>query len=247
MATHDVSFLFAFMAGVLSFVSPCVLPLIPAYISFVTGMSLERLTEGREAALKKTVLLSSVFFIAGFSTIFMAMGASASFFGEIFTRYQNVVRIAGGIVIILFGLHIMGLLNFSILHREKRLGFLEGRPAGTLGAFFVGMGFAAGWTPCVGPILASILIMAGTSKTVWSGIMLLGAYSLGFAVPFLIVSLGINVFLRHFHRIKRYMNVISTATGVFLVIAGLAISTDYFAVFTEFLNIIFPNFTLKGV
>jgi len=179
--TNEVSIPLAFLGGILSFISPCVLPLVPSYVSFITGISFEELTadnNGKE--LKKVIIFNSLMFIAGFSTVFVIiLGASASLFGNVFLAYQDIIRKIGGVVIILLGIHIIGIINFKILQMEKRLHFFREKPAGLLGSFFVGIGFAAGWTPCIGPILSAIFTVAATSANPWSGIMLFIAYSLG--------------------------------------------------------------------
>ena len=245
--TENVSITFAFLGGLLSFVSPCVLPLVPAYISFVTGISFEELTDNNDnKAVKRTIFFNSLVFIAGFSVVFVGLGASASFLGQFILTYQDIIRKVGGIVIILLGIHIIGIINFNILQREKRLHFFREKPAGLLGSFFVGIGFAAGWTPCIGPILATILIVAASSDTIGFGIILLVSYSLGLAVPFMLTSLGINTFLKHFSRLKRHMRVVSIVTGSFLIVMGLLIYSNYFAIFTGYLNSILPSINSLG-
>ncbi|MFQ5329889.1 MAG: cytochrome c biogenesis CcdA family protein [Thermodesulfobacteriota bacterium] len=240
--TENVSITFAFLGGLLSFASPCVLPLVPAYVSFVTGISFEELTNSSDdKGIKKTIFVNSIAFVLGFTVVFVGLGASASFMGQFILTYQDIIRKVGGIVIILLGIHIIGIINFNILQREKRLHFFREKPAGLLGSFFVGIGFAAGWTPCIGPILATILIVAASSDTVGFGILLLVAYSMGLAVPFLLTSVGINTFLKHFSRLKRHMRVVSIVTGSFLVVMGLLIYSNYFAIFTAYLNSIIPS------
>jgi cytochrome c-type biogenesis protein len=242
MEIHEVSIYLAFFAGLLSFISPCVLPLIPSYVTFITGISFEELTnEGAsDLKLKKLILINSSMFILGFSFVFIGMGASASILGQYFFVYQDLLRKVGGAMIIFFGLHIIGLINFRFLQREKRLHIFRDKPLGLIGAFFVGIGFAAGWTPCIGPILASILIVAGTSQTMGTGIWLLSVYSLGLAVPFLLTSVGINTFLKQFNRFKKHFRVVSIVSGVFLIIIGVLIYSNYFAIFTGYLNAWFP-------
>ncbi len=238
--THEVSIPIAFLFGFLSFVSPCVLPLVPSYISFVTGISFEELTDsngGKE--LKKVILINSLMFILGFSTVFVSMGASATFAGELLRTYQDIIRKVGGVVIILLGIHIVGIINFRILQQDKRLHFFREKPAGILGSFLIGVGFAAGWTPCIGPILAAILMMAASSDTLLQGVFLLIVYSLGLAIPFFLTSIGITTFLKHFNRLKKHMRVVSIATGSLLIITGALIYFDYFAIFTGYLNSLF--------
>ena len=238
--TQEVSIPLAFFFGLLSFVSPCVLPLVPSYVSFVTGISFEELTENNDSKeLKKIILINSLMFILGFSAVFVSMGASASFAGELLLTYQDLVRKAGGVVIVLLGIHSLGIINFRILQQDKRLHFFKGKPAGLLGSFLIGVGFAAGWTPCIGPILATILMMAASSETLLHGMFLLVIYSLGLAIPFFLTSLGINRFLKHFNRFKKHMRVVSIATGSLLIFTGILIYFNYFAILTGYVNGLF--------
>jgi cytochrome c-type biogenesis protein len=241
--TTEVSIPLAFLGGILSFVSPCVLPLVPSYISFVTGISFEELTGDNEnAKLKKVILLNSVMFILGFSTVFVViLGSSAQLLGNLFMQYQDVVRKIGGLVIVLLGIHIIGIINFNILQRDKRLHFFKEKPSGLLGSFLVGIGFAAGWTPCIGPILSAIFAVAATSESPWSGMVLFVAYSAGLAIPFLLTSLGINTFLKHFGRLKRHMRVVSIVTGIFLIVTGLLIFTNSLGIIAGYLNSLIPS------
>ncbi|WKZ31703.1 MAG: cytochrome c biogenesis protein CcdA [Thermodesulfobacteriota bacterium] len=242
--TTEVSIPLAFMGGILSFISPCVLPLVPSYISFVTGISFEELTGegGEEKKLKKVILFNSLMFILGFSTVFVViLGSSAQLLGNVFMEYQDIIRKIGGLVIILLGIHIIGIINFSILQRDKRLHFFREKPAGLLGSFLVGIGFAAGWTPCIGPILSAIFAVAATTESPWSGIILFIAYSAGLAIPFLLTSLGINTFLRHFNRLKRHMRTVSIVTGVFLILTGLLIFTNSLGIIAGYINSVIPS------
>lgn len=241
--TTEVSIPLAFLGGILSFVSPCVLPLVPSYISFVTGISFEELTGDNEnSKLKKVILLNSLMFILGFSTVFVViLGSSAQLLGNLFMEYQDLVRKIGGLVIILLGIHIIGIINFNILQRDKRLHFFKEKPSGLLGSFLVGIGFAAGWTPCIGPILSAIFAVAATSENPWSGMVLFVAYSAGLAIPFLLTSLGINTFLKHFGRLKRHMRVISIVTGIFLIVTGLLIFTNSLGIIAGYLNSLIPS------
>lgn len=239
--THEVSIPIAFLFGLLSFVSPCVLPLVPSYISFITGISFEEMTHNNGSKeIKRVILVNSLMFILGFSAVFISLGASASAAGELLRTYQDVIRKVGGIAIVLLGIHIIGIINFKILQRDARLHIFKERPAaGILSSFLIGIGFAAGWTPCIGPILAAILMMAASSETILQGVFLLTIYSLGLAIPFFLTSLGINIFLRHFSRLKRHMRLVSFITGGFLIITGILIYFDYFAIFTGYLNSLF--------
>ena len=241
----EVSIPLAFLGGILSFVSPCVLPLVPSYVSFITGISFEELTAGgnNSKELKKVIIFNSLMFIAGFSTVFVIiLGASAQLFGNVFLAYQDIIRKIGGVVIILLGIHIIGIINFNILQREKRLHFFREKPVGLLGSFLVGIGFAAGWTPCIGPILSAIFAVAAVSTNPWSGIVLFIAYSLGLAIPFFLTSLGINTFLKHFNRLKRHMRAVSVVTGVFLIITGGLIFSNSLAIIGSYISDILPHF-----
>ena len=241
--TEDVSIPLAFLGGLLSFVSPCVLPLVPSYISFVTGISFEELSDDEGLGkVKKVILFNSLLFILGFTTVFvLVLGASAQIFGSLFMEYQDAIRKIGGIVIILLGIHIIGIINFSILQREKKLHFFGDKPAGFLGSFLVGMGFAAGWTPCIGPILSAIFAVAATSSSKWAGMTLFFAYSAGLAIPFMLTSLGINTFIKHFNKVKRHMRVISIITGLFLILTGVLIFSNSFAIIAAYFNTILPS------
>lgn len=241
--TNEVSIPLAFMGGILSFISPCVLPLVPSYISFVTGISFEELTSDDDnKRLKKVILKNSLLFILGFSTVFVViLGSSAQLFGSLFMEYQDAIRKIGGIVIVLLGIHIIGIINFNILQRDKRLHFFKEKPTGLLGSFLVGVGFAAGWTPCIGPILSAIFAVAATSDNAYSGIILFIAYSVGLAIPFILTSLGINTFLKHFNRLKRHMRVVSIITGIFLVITGVLIFTNSLGIIGGYLNSVIPS------
>lgn len=240
--TTEVSLPLAFFGGILSFISPCVLPLVPSYISFVTGISFEELTNDSGKELKKVILKNSLMFILGFSTVFVViLGSSAQLFGSLFMEYQDVVRKIGGLVIILLGVHIIGIINFSILQRDKRLHFFKEKPSGLLGSFLVGIGFAAGWTPCIGPILSAIFAVAATSENPWSGTFLFIAYSIGLAIPFLLTSLGINTFLKHFNKLKRHMRIISIVTGIFLIVTGVLIFSNSLGIIAGYLNNLMPS------
>jgi len=235
---QDVSFILAFTAGLLSFVSPCVLPLIPSYLTYVTGISFKELTDASSRARVRWATIShSVLFIIGFSTIFILMGASASYLGQIVAEYQHWIMRIGGILVIILGIHFTGLINIPFLQMERRLE-LRQKPMGYLGSFLVGIIFAAGWTPCIGPILSTILIAAGVSKTFTRGVMLLICYSLGLGVPFFLSSLAFNLFLSAFEIIKRYMRVITIISGLLLIGIGLLLLTDTFRVINAYLNLL---------
>ena len=187
----DVNILVAFIAGLLSFVSPCVLPLIPSYLSFVSGVSLEEMRGGQVAShVRQQVLLNSLAFILGFSLVFVSLGASASFLGSLFLGYRSFIRTLGGILILLVGLYLMGFFRISLLERYLQFD-LKGKPAGYLGSILVGITFAVAWTPCVGPILGTILVLAGTSAEVERGVLLLATYAVGLALPFFMSAVAV--------------------------------------------------------
>lgn len=222
---ENVSLFMAFAGGLLSFFSPCVIPVIPSYVSFITGISFEELTgEQNRDKIMKATLKNSLFFIAGFSLIFILLGASSSFLGELLSRYQVAVRKVGGVLIVVMGLSIAGVLKIGLLSREKRL-HLRNKPAGLFGSFLAGTAFAAGWTPCIGPVLGSILLYASAAHSVASGMGMLTAYALGLGIPFLITSLAINTAISYFRKIHRVMRVVSAVSGLFLVITGVMLFT----------------------
>ena len=238
---ESVGLLVALTGGVMSFLSPCVLPLVPSYLSFVTGMSLEDLQEGVD---RKATFIHSLLFVVGFSIIFITLGASASFLGA-FLRYYDVwIARIGGVVIIVLGLHLTGVLRIAPLMRERRV-HVNDRPAGYLGTVGVGAAFGAGWTPCIGPVLGAILTLAGTQDTVWAGVSLLSVYSLGLAIPFLISALTLDWFLHAFSRFRRFLPVVEKASGVMLIIMGLLLATGSFTVLSNYLLPFTPDWILK--
>ena len=232
---QEVSVLIAFAAGFLSFVSPCVLPLVPSYITYITGVSFQDLTDQEtRKKVKWTTLIHSCLFILGFSTVFILMGASASYLGQVLSKYQTWIMKIGGILIILLGIHFI-LQIFPFLQIEKRFE-MKRKPLGYLGSFLVGIVFAAGWTPCIGPILSTILIYASTSQQMTTGIVLLASYSLGLGIPFLLASLAFNLFLSTFEKVRRYMKVIIFVSGFFLIGIGILLLTGTFRVVTDYFN-----------
>jgi len=222
----DVSLPLAFLAGLLSFLSPCVLPLVPSYVSFITGISFEDLTGGVDRRrIRYLTVTNSLVFILGFSTVFMALGTSSSALGKLLFAYQEWIQKIGGIVIIIFGLFVAGFLKIDFLMRDKKV-HLSGKPLGYAGTFIIGMTFAAGWTPCIGPILGTILLYASAKGSALYGFKLLTVYSLGLAVPFFISSLALNSFLTHSRRIVKYMRIIMVASGLLLVLFGILLLTN---------------------
>jgi len=233
--TQDLSLLLAFAGGVLSFLSPCVLPLVPSYLVFITGLSFEELTgDHPPGKLRGVILGHSLLFILGFSVLFTLLGASASFIGQLLAAHKDSIRIGGGILVILFGLLISGVFSFGLLQQEKRI-HLQAKPLGYLGSFLVGVTFAAGWTPCVGPILASILLYASTAAEMRSGIFLLLSYSLGLGLPFFACSLALNTFLRNFRKARGYIGVFTKVGGILLIIVGVLLLTNSFPLLHQWL------------
>lgn len=232
----QISLLAAFSAGLLSFVSPCVLPLVPSYISYITGLSVEQLTDASERnKFKSAIILNALLFIGGFSTVFIAFGASASFLGQILITYQDHIRRIGGLMIIVFGLYLLGILNLNFLKVEHRYQF-RNRPAGYLGSFVIGIAFAAGWTPCVGPVLGTILLYASTTDSLWSGVVLLACYSLGLALPLFLTALAVDRFLAYFKEVRAYLWGVSTVSGVLLIVVGVMIYANSLTMITSFLE-----------
>ena len=226
MVTTNISFVGAFIAGLLSFLSPCVLPLIPSYITYITGISFSELqAEDQSHDMRRRTILHSLLFILGFTFIFVMLGASATFIGGFLQSHVHAIRKVGGLLIILFGIHLSGIVRIDFLLGDKRF-VIKNRPAGYAGSFLIGVAFAAGWTPCIGPILASILMVAATEGTVWHGIGLLLTYSLGLGIPFLLSALTMHQFLIIFNRCKKYIRMFEIITGVFLVIVGVLVCTN---------------------
>ena len=228
MFTQSVSYNAAFAAGLLSFFSPCVLPLIPAYFTFITGLSLDELTEDARETRKK-VILSTIAFVIGFSFVFILLGASASFLGGLAQKFSWVIRYVGGGIIIVFGLHLLGLINIKALNFEKKLHVNE-KPVHLLGTFVIGMAFGAGWSPCIGPMLGSILILAGNQDTVMKGVMLLGVYSAGIALPFVLISFFITRLLDIMKKTTKFIGYINKTAGVLLIGVGVLLLTDQFRI-----------------
>ena len=224
----------AFFAGVLSFLSPCVLPLVPGYVSLISGASVETL-QAADRKLLRTVMVNSLCFILGFSVVFIALGAVATSVGQLTHRYHRPLAILAGVIIIVFGLHLTGLFKINALYSDKRLHGVQGG-ASPLGAFLIGFAFAFGWTPCIGPILAGILLLAGSQDTVFKGIFLLAVYSAGLAMPFLLTSLGVNRFLAFYARFRRHLHAVEVFSGVLLIAFGLLIALGRFTVLSGYLS-----------
>lgn len=237
---QEVTLYLAFLAGVASFLSPCVMPLIPSYVTFITGMSFEELTSGqdRKKALRLTVA-NSLVFILGFSVVFINMGLASSLLGQWLKDFEDAIRIAGGVLVIIFGLFISGILKLDFLMRERKL-HLKGKPAGYIGTFLVGLTFAVGWTPCVGPILGAILAVA-INEDPARGALLLSVYSIGLGVPFFIAAVAFNSFIGYTKVLNRHMKSIMAFSGAILIAFGLLLLTDNLRYLTRF----FPDLGIE--
>src|SRR5471030_3255709 len=221
---HDVSVPAALIAGLISFLSPCVLPLVPPYLIYLTGATIEHVAnEETVSSSRRAVMISAVMFVLGFSTVFVALGASASFIGSLIRAWSAQLSIVAGTVIILMGLHFLGLTRIALLMREGRL--TAPKPVGLWGAYVMGLAFAFGWTPCIGPILAAILSVAAAEATVTKGAGLLAIYSLGLGIPFIIAAIAIEPFAAFLARFRRYLRRVEQAMGALLVLTGIAFLT----------------------
>jgi cytochrome c-type biogenesis protein len=254
----DTSLIAAFFAGLLSFISPCVLPLVPGYLSFISGVTLDQLRgpaagspAGGEAAVAvalprseatQQVFFASLAFVLGFTVVFVALGATASTLGAFLFQKSSIIGKIAGALLIVFGLHTMGVLKIPFLYTEKRFDAGNKKPAGMFGAFFVGLAFAFGWTPCIGPILSTILTLAADEGTLKRGIVLLAVYSLGLGVPFLVTSLAVNQFFKAFAKIRRYYHAIEVTAGLMMIIIGGLIFTNRFTLITRVLQPYLPTF-----
>ena len=234
MTGSSVSLWLAFVAGLVSFLSPCVLPLVPSYLTFVTGMTLDELAaQGQVGTVRRRAALHAALFGLGFALLFIVLGATATAIGTTLRRALPLVQQVGGVVIALFGLYLLGVLRLPALMRERRVQ-LASRPAGYLGSVLVGVAFGAGWTPCVGPVLASILLYAGMEATVLKGMLLLGVYALGLGVPFFVAAMALNWYLAGARRLTRWLRPVELLAGALLVVAGLLLFTGRFAALSNF-------------
>jgi cytochrome c-type biogenesis protein len=224
----------AFVAGLLSFLSPCVLPLVPGYVSLISGASAEEL-QSSDRRMMGTVMLHSLTFIAGFSFVFIVLGAVATGLGQVFNQYHHVLAKVAGVIVIIFGLHLTGLLKIKALYADKRLHSVKGG-SGALGSFVVGFAFAFGWTPCIGPILAAILALASQQEEVAKGVLLLAIYSLGLAVPFLLTSVGVDRFLVFYGRFRRHLHTVEVVSGVLLIVVGALIFMNNLKLLSGYLS-----------
>jgi cytochrome c-type biogenesis protein len=227
----------AFVAGTVSFLSPCVLPLVPGYISLISGVTLEELQEDtlERKRLLRMVMMNSIAFIVGFSIVFILLGAVATKLGQLTRSYHSILTVLAGAVIVIFGLHLTGLLKIKALYADKRMHSLKSDP-NLWGSFLIGFAFAFGWTPCIGPILSAILTLAANEDSVGKGIGLLSIYSLGLAVPFLLTSLGVERFLKFYGQFKRHLHKVEVTSGVLLIALGLLIGFNKFTMLNNYLG-----------
>jgi cytochrome c-type biogenesis protein len=235
----DVTYLAALIAGLVSFLSPCVVPLVPPYLVFLAGTSLERFADKEpEPRVKRETVLAAALFVLGFSTVFVALGASASVIGSLIRAYSGPLATVAGIVIIIMGLHFLGVTPIALLHRQKRLDVAK--PVGLWGAYVIGLAFAFGWTPCIGPILAAILAVAASEQTVTKGASLLAVYSLGLGIPFVIAAFAIEPFAAFLSRFRNYLHRVEQAMGALLVLTGIAFLTGSITQMSVWLLETFP-------
>ena len=241
MHNQEVTYAGAFIAGLLSFLSPCVLPLIPSYITYITGLSFADLqAEHPSHIVRQKAILHSIAFILGFTIVFVLLGASATFAGSFLQSNTMLIRRIGGVFIILFGVHVTGLIPMKFLMGEKRIS-IRHKPAGYAGSFLVGLVFAAGWTPCIGPILAAILTLAAAEENICNGIVLLLLYSLGLGIPFLLSSLAMHQFLSLFNRFKKYIRAFEIITGLFLIVLGVLLFSNWLSRLSGYTTILFKG------
>jgi cytochrome c-type biogenesis protein len=243
--THQVSIFAALVAGIISFLSPCVLPLVPPYLIYLTGATIEHVANDEpKAASRRAVMISALLFVLGFSTVFVALGASASLVGGLIRAWSAQLSIIAGIVIIVMGLHFLGLTRMAFLMREGRLSIPK--PVGYWGAYVMGLAFAFGWTPCIGPILAAILSVAAAEATVAKGAGLLAIYSAGLGIPFLIAALMIDQFSSLLGRLKRHLATVERAMGVLMVLTGIGFLTGTMSTVSIWLLDTFPGLASFG-
>ena len=224
----------AFVGGLISFLSPCVLPLVPGYVSLISGASVEEL-QRQDARLMRSVMLNSLMFILGFSIVFLSLGAAATTVSHVLRTHLSLMSKIAGVIIIIFGLHLTGLLPIKALYADKRLHGLQGNST-ALGSFLVGFAFAFGWTPCIGPILGTILALAAAEDTVGKGVLLLGIYSLGLAIPFLLTSLGIDRFMAFYGGFRKHLHKVEVFSGVLLIFIGVLIFSRHCTIINSWLS-----------
>lgn len=236
MQVESVGIPIAFFAGLLSFLSPCVLPLVPSYVSFITGLSLEDVGNRRWVALSHALM-----FMLGFTVIFVLFGASATAVGTLLRQHRVWLERAGGLLIVVFGLYLLGAFQFGVFARERRF-HIQDKPLGYLGSALVGLAFGAGWSPCIGPILGAVLSYTAATATLGQGVLLLLVYSLGLGVPFLVAALAVERFTGWFQRYRRYIPLVTKASGGVLVFVGVLLASGYFTLLASKLSAITPEF-----
>lgn len=224
-----------FGAGLVSFLSPCVLPLVPGYVSLISGATVDELRSNIDAKRYRTVIVNSLMFIVGFTIVFVMLGATATTVGQIMREYKSTMAIVAGVIIILFGLHLTGILRINALYQDKRIHSL-GAGKTMWGSFLVGFAFAFGWTPCIGPILSFVLVLAAAQQQVWSGVLLLSVYSLGLAVPFILTAIGIGKFLSFYQKFSRHLHTMEVASGALLIVIGALFVSGRFTIIARHLT-----------
>ena len=234
----DITYPIAAFAGLVSFLSPCVLPLVPPYLSYIAGTAIEDFAEGGERLVKRGLPLAAFLFVLGFSTVFVSLGATASFLGQAVRAYLDWLSVLAGIAIIAMGLHFIGVYRIGLLFREKRV--QVEKPPGALGAYIMGLAFAFGWTPCIGPVLAAILAVAGSEDSVGRGASLLFVYSLGLGIPFIVAAFAMERFTGFLKRFRKHIGIIEKVMGVLLVLTGIAFLTGSMSVLSFWLIENFP-------
>jgi cytochrome c-type biogenesis protein len=241
----DVSHWGALLAGLISFLSPCVLPLVPPYLCYMAGVSLDQLIgDSDEVVAKRTVMLSSAAFVLGFSTVFVTMGATASVLGRFVAGYADVLAVVGGAIIVVMGLHFLGLFKIAFLQRQLQVD-IDSR-AGPVGSYLLGLAFAVGWTPCIGPVLGTILFVAGSEQTAMRGAGLLAVYSLGLGLPFILAGLFAGRFMHFMRRFRGHLGTVEKAMGAALVVTGILFMTGTITTFSFWILSIFPEMALIG-
>lgn len=234
----NVSFPAATLAGLVSFLSPCVLPLVPPYLSYLAGATLDDVKARSDRAVNRRALLAALLFVAGFSTVFVALGAGASLAGQVLRQHMQVLSVVAGVVIVAMGLHFLGVFRFAFLNREARM--TVEKPAGLFGAYVMGLAFAFGWTPCIGPVLAAVLALAGSTADAQRGALLLAAYSLGLGIPFVLAAFAMRPFVAFLKRFRAAFHYVEKAMGVLLVLTGIAFLTGWLSGVSFWLLETFP-------
>ena len=241
----DINIFVAFTAGIFSFLSACVLPMIPSYLSFISGVSLEEMRSVEVAShIRKRVLLNSLAFISGFSLVFISLGASVSFLAGFFLSYRSLIRVLGGIFILAVGIYLLGVVKFSVLDRYLQF-HLKNKPGGYLGSALVGITFGAAWIPCVGPILGAILTLAATSSEIGRGVFYLATYAAGLAMPFFLSAVAVNSFFEFSKKFRRYLQAVHVTAGILLIIVGILLITDYMTLLNIYAIRLTPEWLIK--